>query len=153
VPTGLEQWRLFISCSDVPWTCNAGRAGALPYHADTPTRRPADTFLLPVAQERNQGWSLRLQASGYNLISQKIVQLFAPRRCPVSETQQTAMKNNIIDFRPQQNTYATTGQCGWIPIQTEVASGFVDSLLALWLGGWSLYAGFECLQATGFLVF
>ncbi|HEV3065478.1 MAG TPA: hypothetical protein VGX93_09060 [Chthoniobacterales bacterium] len=63
------------------------------------------------------------------------------------------MKNNIIDFRPQQNTYATTGQCGWIPIQTEVASGFVDSLLALWLGGWSLYAGFECLQATGFLVF
>ena len=81
------------------------------------------------------------------------MQLFAPQRCPVSETQQTAMKNNIIDFRPQQNTYATTGQCSWIPIQTEVASGFVDSLLALWLGGWSLYAGFECLQATGFLVF
>ena len=63
------------------------------------------------------------------------------------------MKNNIIDFRPRQNTYATTGQCSWIPIETEDASGFVDSLLVLWLGGWSLYAGFECLQATGFLVF
>jgi len=63
------------------------------------------------------------------------------------------MKNNIIYFRPHQNTYTTTGQCSWIPIETEVASGFVDSLLVLWLGAWSLYAGFECLKATGFLVF
>jgi hypothetical protein len=81
------------------------------------------------------------------------VQLFAPQRCPVNETQQTAMKNNIIYFRPPQHTYATTGQGSWIPIETEAASGFVDSLLVLWLGGWSLYAGFECLQATGLLAF
>jgi hypothetical protein len=63
------------------------------------------------------------------------------------------MKNNIIYFRPPQHTYATTGQGSWIPFETEAASGFVDSLLVLWLGGWSLYAGFECLQATGLLAF
>ena len=63
------------------------------------------------------------------------------------------MKNNIIYLRPQQHSYPTTGQGSWIPIETEAASGFVDSLLVLWLGAWSLYAGFECLQATGLLVF
>jgi hypothetical protein len=32
----IELRRFFISCSHVPWTCNAGRAGALPYRATLP---------------------------------------------------------------------------------------------------------------------
>jgi hypothetical protein len=67
------------------------------------------------------------------------------------------MKNNIIYLRPQQYTQAMTGQGEGqgdrIRIETEAGFGFVDSLLLLWLGAWSLYAGFACLQATGSLAF
>jgi hypothetical protein len=47
----------------------------------------------------------------------------------------------------------TTDAGGWVRVEAESAFGLIDSLLVLWLGGWSLYAGFECLQAAGLLVF
>jgi hypothetical protein len=63
------------------------------------------------------------------------------------------MKNNIICLLPEKNMKATTHSGGWISVEAESAFGLIDSLLVIWLGGWSLYAGFECLQAAGLLVF
>ncbi|MBV8226693.1 MAG: hypothetical protein JO232_16060 [Verrucomicrobia bacterium] len=63
------------------------------------------------------------------------------------------MKNNIIYLRPEQNMQTTTDAGGWVRVEAESAFGLIDSMLVLWLGGWSLYAGFECLQAAGLLVF
>ena len=63
------------------------------------------------------------------------------------------MKNNIIYLRPEQNMHATTDAGGWVPVEAESTFGLIDSLLVLWLGGWSFYAGFACLQAAGLLVF
>jgi hypothetical protein len=83
----------------------------------------------------------------------RILQLFVPLPCPVSATHQTAMKNNIIYLRPEQNMQATTDTGGWVPVEAKSTFGLIDSLLVLWLGGWSLYAGFACLQAAGLLVF
>jgi len=63
------------------------------------------------------------------------------------------MKNNIIYLRPEQNMQTTTDAGGWVHVEAESGFGLIDSMLVLWLGGWSLYAGFECLQAAGLLVF
>jgi hypothetical protein len=83
----------------------------------------------------------------------RILQLFVHLPCPVSATHQTDMKNNIIYLRPEQNMQTTTDAGGWVRLEAERAFGLIDSLLILGLGGWSLYAGFECLQAAGLLVF
>jgi hypothetical protein len=83
----------------------------------------------------------------------RILQLFVHLPCPVSATHQTDMKNNIIYLRPEQNMQTTTDAGGWVRVEAERAFGLIDSLLILWLGGWSLYPGFACLQAAGLLVF
>ncbi|MBV8640091.1 MAG: hypothetical protein JO070_01800 [Verrucomicrobia bacterium] len=63
------------------------------------------------------------------------------------------MNNNIIYLSPEQAMQTTTNAGGWIHVEAESAFGLIDSMLVLWLGGWSLYAGVECLQAAGLLVF
>ncbi|MBV8377683.1 MAG: hypothetical protein JO279_11845 [Verrucomicrobia bacterium] len=62
------------------------------------------------------------------------------------------MKNNIIHFTLPENREPDQ-QGSWIRIESEAAFGLVESLLVLWLGAWSLFAGFEFLRSTGILVF
>jgi hypothetical protein len=81
------------------------------------------------------------------------VQLLAPPACPVIEIQSIDMKNNIINFTPQEERPQIRSQGSWIRIDSEAAFGLVESLLVLWLGAWSLFAGFEFLRSTGILAF
>jgi hypothetical protein len=63
------------------------------------------------------------------------------------------MKNNIINFAPQQDRQAIRSRGTWIRIEQEAASSLIESLLVFWLGAWSIFAGIEFLQSTGILVF
>jgi len=63
------------------------------------------------------------------------------------------MKNNIINFTPQENRQEVATRGSWIRIENEAASRLVESLLVLWLGAWSLFAGIEFLRSTGLLAF
>jgi hypothetical protein len=62
------------------------------------------------------------------------------------------MKNNIIYFTPQENGQIRR-EGSWIRIESEAAFGLIESLLVLWLGAWSLFAGLQFLRSTGILVF
>ena len=81
------------------------------------------------------------------------MQLCGPPLCPVIEIHLIDMKNNIIIFSPQEDSRQNGTQGSWIRIENEAASGLVESLLVLWLGAWSLFAGIEFLQSTGILLF
>jgi hypothetical protein len=63
------------------------------------------------------------------------------------------MKNKIINFKPPEDRQRIRSAGSWIRIESEAASGLIESLLVLWLGAWSLFAGFEFLRSTGILVF
>jgi hypothetical protein len=63
------------------------------------------------------------------------------------------MKNNIIYFSPQTDRQEISNQGSWIRIENEAASGLIESLLVLWLGAWSLFAGIEFLRSTGIMLF
>jgi hypothetical protein len=82
-----------------------------------------------------------------------MMQLCGPPLCPVIEIQLIDMKNNIIIFSPQEDSRQNGNHGSWIRIENEAASGLVESLLVLWLGAWSLFAGIEFLQSTGILLF
>ena len=81
------------------------------------------------------------------------LQLSSPQMCPAIEIQTIDMKNNIISFTPQEARQEIRSQGSWIRIESESAFGLIESLLVLWLGAWSLFAGIEFLQSTGILVF
>jgi len=81
------------------------------------------------------------------------LQLFSPQMCPAIEIQTIDMKNNIISFTPQEARQEIRSQGSWIRIESESALGLIESLLVLWLGAWSLFAGIEFLRSTGLLVF
>jgi hypothetical protein len=85
--------------------------------------------------------------------SGKLLQLFGPTACPVTEMQLIDMKNNIIIFTPQEERQETRSRGTWIRIENEAASSLIESLLVFWLGAWSLFAGIEFLRSTGILVF
>ena len=61
------------------------------------------------------------------------------------------MKNNIIYFSPQSDRQEISNHGSWIRIENEAISGLIESLLVLWLGAWSLFAGLEFLRSTGML--
>lgn len=63
------------------------------------------------------------------------------------------MKNNIIYFSPQTDRQEISNHGSWIRIENEAASGLIESLLVLWLGAWSLFAGIEFLRSTGMMLF
>jgi hypothetical protein len=84
---------------------------------------------------------------------ENFLQLFSPRMCPAIEIQTIDMKNNIISFTPQEARQEIRSQGSWIRIESESAFGLIESLLVLWLGAWSLFAGIEFLRSTGLLVF
>jgi hypothetical protein len=63
------------------------------------------------------------------------------------------MKNNIIYFNSRESTPESKSQGSWIRIERESAFNMIETLLVLWLGGWSLFAGFEFLRSTGILAF
>jgi hypothetical protein len=84
---------------------------------------------------------------------QRILQLFARLRCPVTEIYAIDIKNNIINFTPQERRPGFRSQGSWIRIENEGAAHLIESLLVLWLGAWALFAGIEFLQSTGILVF
>ena len=81
------------------------------------------------------------------------LQLSSPLMCPAIEIQNIDMKNNIISFTPQEARQEIRRQGSWIRIESESAFGLIESLLVLWLGAWSVFAGIEFLQSTGILVF
>ena len=85
--------------------------------------------------------------------SEIILQLSSSQMCPAMEIQTIDMKNNIISFTPQEARQEIRSQGSWIRIESESAFGLIESLLVLWLGAWSLFAGIEFLQSTGILVF
>jgi hypothetical protein len=62
------------------------------------------------------------------------------------------MRNNIIYFTPRENGRMRR-EGSWIRIESEAAFGLIESLLVLWLGAWSLFAGLQFLRSTGILVF
>jgi hypothetical protein len=84
---------------------------------------------------------------------ERMMQLYGPPLCPVIEIHIIDMKNNIIIFSPQEDRQEIRNHGSWIRIENEAASSVVESLLVLWLGAWSLFAGFEFLQSTGRLLF
>jgi hypothetical protein len=82
-----------------------------------------------------------------------MMQLCGPPLCPVIEIHVIDMKNNIIIFSPQEDRQEIRNHGSWIRIENEAASSLVESLLVLWLGAWSLFAGIEFLRSTGILLF
>jgi hypothetical protein len=85
--------------------------------------------------------------------SERMMQLCGPPLCPVIEIHVIDMKNNIIIFSPQEDRQEIRNHGSWIRIENEAASSLVESLLVLWLGAWSLFAGIEFLRSTGILLF
>ena len=81
------------------------------------------------------------------------MQLLPPPVCPEIEIQLFDMKNNIIYFTPPESSQEMRSQGGWIRIDNEAAFGLIESILVLWLGAWSLFAGFEFLRSTGIMAF
>ena len=82
-----------------------------------------------------------------------MMQLCGPPLCPVIEIHVIDMKNNIIIFSPQEDRQEIRNHGSWIRIEHEAVSSLVESLLVLWLGAWSLFAGIEFLRSTGILLF
>jgi hypothetical protein len=82
-----------------------------------------------------------------------MMQLCGPPLCPAIEIHVIDMKNNIIIFSPQEDRQEIRNHGSWIRIENEAASSLVESLLVLWLGAWSLFAGIEFLRSTGILLF
>jgi hypothetical protein len=82
-----------------------------------------------------------------------MMQLWGSPGCPLIEIHVIDMKNNIIIFSPQEDGQEIRNHGSWIRIEHEPASGLVESLLVLWLGAWSLFAGIEFLRSTGILLF
>ena len=82
-----------------------------------------------------------------------MMQLCRPPLCPVIEIHVIDMKNNIIIFSPQEDRQEIRNHGSWIRIEHEAVSSLVESLLVLWLGAWSLFAGIEFLRSTGILLF
>jgi hypothetical protein len=85
--------------------------------------------------------------------SKRMMQLCGSPLCPVIEIHVIDMKNNIIIFSPQEDRQEIRNHGNWIRIENEAASSLVESLLVLWLGAWSLFAGIEFLRSTGILLF
>jgi hypothetical protein len=102
----------------------------------------------PVTRE-----SLRISKADQKPGHEIFLQLLSPQMCPAIEIQRIDMKNNIISFTPQEARQEIRSQGSWIRIESESAFGLIESLLVLWLGAWSLFAGIEFLQSTGILVF
>jgi hypothetical protein len=85
--------------------------------------------------------------------SERILQLLVRLLCPVTEIKLIVMKNNIIIFTPQDQRQEIGSQGSWIRIENEGSTRLIESILVVWLGAWSLFAGIEFLQSTGLLVF
>ena len=56
-------------------------------------------------------------------------------------------------FQPAREHTGSKSQGNWIRIERESAFNMIETLPVLWLGGWSLFAGFGFLRSTGILAF
>jgi hypothetical protein len=145
--------RRFRPLSHLTWICG-GNAISAEHGASNETfgRQPAGQAVhgvrSPAARE-NFGSRKADQKPGPKIF----LQLSSPLMCPAIEIQNIDMKNNIISFTPQEARQEIRRQGSWIRIESESAFGLIESLLVLWLGAWSVFAGIEFLQSTGILVF
>jgi hypothetical protein len=146
--------RRFRPLSHLTWICG-GKAISAEQGASNETfdRKSADQRAHGVRSPPTREKFADLRKPDQRPGPEIFLQLFSSRVCPAIEIQSIDMKNNIISFTPQEARQEIRSQGSWIRIESESAFGLIESLLVLWLGAWSLFAGIEFLRSTGILVF